>query len=78
MIQINQQLDVDAMIEDIEFAKCISLPDNSMMGGVEHGIPLNRLYDILHNYFLQIKDYLNAETTTNNSRQLASTSTTTF
>lgn len=53
MIVINQELNVDNLIEDIEFSKEVGGHMNPYWA-----IPLERIYQILQQYFPQIKDYI--------------------
>ena len=63
-------MDVELMIEEIEFSKEImALQMNPLWG-----IPLERLYPILQKYIPEYKKYLeNGENTRNNTSVLAST-----
>lgn len=61
-MQINQELDIERLIEDIEFSKEVGGHMNPFWC-----IPLTRLYQILQQYFPQIKEFTDAEFTTSNT-----------
>ena len=63
MIHIDQEVDIEAMIDEIEFNWCLG---GDILMNCEKCIPLKRLYKILGQYLPQIKQCTDEQLTTNN------------
>lgn len=68
MIQINQDLNVESLIEEIEFSKetAMGMSIRSTKLYVEV-LETEKIYDILKRHFPQLKQYLDEQQSNNNS-----------
>lgn len=62
-LQINQEIEVDELLDDINFNYCVGLIESA---NPEKAIPISRLIPLLAKYFPQLKNYIDGTITTNN------------